>query len=102
MTEEICANCGKTREEHLSYLEYCSEAEFEDYQELEPRFKPKNHSPTKSDKCAQDGFSNSLSSLDKKDTSNSKGCGKEIKIIRICGVVDERGNYLCPECQEKN
>ena len=44
--DETCENCGQEREKHYSYLEYCSEAEFEDFQESEPRFKlkPKNHS----------------------------------------------------------
>jgi hypothetical protein len=40
---EICENCGRTEDKHFSILKYCSEAEFEDFQELEPQFKPKTN-----------------------------------------------------------
>ncbi len=38
---QICENCGRTEDKHFSIMRYCSEAEFEDFQELEPRFKAK-------------------------------------------------------------
>ena len=37
---ETCEDCGKTKDNHFSIVNYCYEAEFEDYQNLEPTFKP--------------------------------------------------------------
>ena len=42
MTNETCANCGRTEDTHFGIMRYCYEAEFEDYQNLEPRFKPQS------------------------------------------------------------